>query len=85
MANFSNKKAHELDLVSLREIVPMLPSSELDRDFNEISYEVSFLENQVKADLARYTLKQLQEAYEEIEVFKQRSEILKIELDKRNF
>jgi hypothetical protein len=83
MARIDRENTLDLDMISLQEIVPSLSSAELDRDLTEISNDVSFLQEQLRTDLASYTPKQLQAAYEKIYQLKQRSEILTIELDNR--
>ena len=69
--------------MSLRERAQTLSSTELDRDLAELSIEIAFLENQVQADLGSYSSEDLELAYEKISHFRQRAEILRVELSKR--
>jgi len=73
-----------LDLISLQEKARTLSDDLLDRDIAEISTEIDFLEEQVRVDLRSYSPKSLEEAHRRIAHFKQRAEILKIELARRS-
>jgi hypothetical protein len=71
------------ELLSLQAKVQNLPSDQLDREFAELSVEISFLQDQIQADVGSYGTDDLAKAQEKINHYKRRSEIIKIELDRR--
>ena len=78
-----NEKLNQ-ELQMLRAKVRDIPSDTLERDLAEADFEIQFLESQVKADLGSYTPNELSDAHGKISHFKQRAEILKIEMKRRN-
>jgi hypothetical protein len=72
------------ELLMLQEKVHNLPSRLLDRDLAEVSIEIQFLEDQVKADIEYYSTQELKRAKAKISRFKKRADILKTESDRRN-
>jgi hypothetical protein len=72
------------ELLMLQEKVHNLPSQLLDRDLAEVSIEIQFLEDQVKADIEHYSTGELKRAKAKISRFKKRADILKTESDRRN-
>jgi hypothetical protein len=72
------------ELLMLQEKVHNLPSQLLDRDLAEVSIEIQFLEDQVKADIEHYSAEELKRAKAKILRFKKRADILKTESDRRN-
>jgi hypothetical protein len=72
------------ELESLRAKLHGFSTEELDRDLAEIAHEIEFLSEQVKADIDSYASTELERANQKISSFKQRAEILKIELSRRN-
>jgi hypothetical protein len=72
------------ELVSLRQRVKRLPAQELDRDLGEVSNDIQFLEDQIRFDIESYDTDELEQAYAKIAHIKQRAEILKTELNRRN-
>jgi hypothetical protein len=79
--DYDNKQ--DLDVISLRERARTLSMEELDRDHAEICAEIDFLDSQIQCDLGNYSPVQLLAAQGKIAHFKQKAEILKIELDER--
>jgi len=77
----SPKLNQELELLQAR--VRNLSSITLDRDLAEVSLEVNFLEEQVRADFGSYSPVALLRAKEKISLFNQKAEILNIELRRR--
>jgi len=73
-----------LDLATLQEKVQKFTKEELDRDIAELSNDIDFLESQVEADLGSFSPEELTTAYGKIDRRKQKLEILKVELAKRN-
>jgi hypothetical protein len=72
------------ELISFQEITKSLPTETLDRDLAEISYDIDFLKAQVSAEIGNYTPAGLEKASEKIFLLKQKAEIAKLELLKRN-
>lgn len=56
---------------------------ELERDLAEITFEVSFMEAQVKSEIGDYTPAELEIANEKIWVLKRKAVILKLEYESR--
>lgn len=73
------KDEQDLDFVSLRLKVHIQSLDELDRDFAEITNDITFLESQVECDLGSYTSEQLAAFYKRISRMKKKAEILKAE------
>jgi len=63
--------------------VSSLSSEEIDLELAEVSFEKSFLEEQVECDLENYPPEAILKAQEKISQFKSRAETLRIELDRR--
>jgi len=64
------------------EILGLL-TSELDRDYVELSSEIDFLEAQIKVDSESYSPSQLQIAKDKVDCYKKRAQAIKIELEER--
>jgi len=64
-------------------VIWSLSIEDLDRNLVEISWEIKFLEEQVKCDLESYSSKELDEALGKISSFREKESILKIELERR--
>jgi len=72
------------ELLTLQAEAHELSSDNLDRDLAELSHEIEFLDEQVRVDIESYSPEQLAEAWGKIAYLKQRADILKVELDRRN-
>ena len=73
----------EAELLSFREKAKTLPPETLDRDIAELLLECGFLEEQVKADIASYSTKDLESANQKVAFMKMKIEIAKIELARK--
>jgi hypothetical protein len=74
----------DFDLRTLRSKLRNVSSEILDRDLSEMSQEIEFLEEQVRADLTDYLPADIERATEKITHLKSKADVFKIELDKRS-
>jgi hypothetical protein len=71
------------DILSLQARASSIPLAQLDLDYVELSNDIDFLEAQVKYDMGSYDKKGLEASYAKINHYKQRAEVLRIELARR--
>ena len=81
VAGHQDERRKELE--SLRGDVLKLTSEELDRDLAELNHEIQFLEEQMRVDIGSYPPAELERANAKIVHFKQKAEILKMEISSR--
>ena len=60
-----------------------LSSKEIEQILAQLSIDIEFLDEQVKADIKRYSTEQLATAFEKISYFKEMAKILNSEMTKR--
>jgi hypothetical protein len=84
LPKFGREDKLDEELQSLRARVPTLPSEVLARDLAEISNDIEFLEVQLQADYASYSVKDLERANQKISHFKLKAEVIEIELRRRD-
>ena len=64
--------------------VRTLTSEILDRNLAELRCEVEFLQAQIEADIENLTPSQLERASEKLSFFREKAEIVRLELEDRN-
>ncbi|MFI5420009.1 MAG: hypothetical protein ACHQ1H_03490 [Nitrososphaerales archaeon] len=84
LSKFDGEDELDEELQSLRVRVRTLLSEVLARDLVEISNDIEFLEVQLRADFASYSAKDLERANQKISHFKQKAEVIEIELRRRD-
>ncbi|MFI5420272.1 MAG: hypothetical protein ACHQ1H_04840 [Nitrososphaerales archaeon] len=61
-----------------------LSTEEIDRELAELSFDIGFLEEQVKHDMESYSTKGLKDAHDKIAVLKRKAQIFEMELRRKN-
>ena len=70
-------------LASLQANAQNLSSKEIEQILAQLSIDIEFLDEQVKADIKRYSTEQLATAFEKISYSKEMAKILNSEMTKR--
>jgi hypothetical protein len=60
-----------------------LSTEEIDRELAELSFDIGFLEEQVKYDMESYSTKGLKDAHDKIAVLKRKARIFETELRRK--
>jgi hypothetical protein len=84
LPKFGREDKLDEELQSLQVRVRTLPSEILDRDLVEITNDIEFLELQLRVDFASYSAKDLERANHKFSHFKQKAEVIEIELRRRD-
>ena len=70
-------------LASLQANAQNLSSKEIEQILAQLSIDIEFLDEQIKADIKRYSTEQLATAFEKISYLKEMAKILNSEMTKR--